>query len=115
MMQYLLKKVRRCNLIRLAVSEAGEKPKVAIVGSSFIGMEMAAVLVKQAHVTVIGMEKVPFERTLGKQVGTAMQELHEKSGIVFKMEANVDKLISDGTLLKFISFWQQKTAKKWVV
>jgi hypothetical protein len=69
------------------------------VGSSFIGMEMAAVLVKQAHVTVIGMEKVPFERVLGKQVGTAMQELHEKSGVVFKMEASVDKLVADRNLV----------------
>jgi hypothetical protein len=37
------------------------RPKVVIVGSSFIGMECAAALVKSAEsVTVIGMEKVDY-------------------------------------------------------
>eukprot|EP00388_Colpodella_angusta_P040963 GDKK01051781.1.p1 GENE.GDKK01051781.1~~GDKK01051781.1.p1 ORF type:complete len:659 (+),score=255.28 GDKK01051781.1:21-1997(+) len=44
--------------------------KVVVVGSSFIGMECAASLAKMgAHVTVVGMESVPFERVLGPEIG----------------------------------------------
>jgi apoptosis-inducing factor 3 len=50
---------------------------VVVVGSSFIGMEVAAYVVKKAKsVVVIGMEKVPFERVLGEQIGTALQKVH---------------------------------------
>lgn len=41
--------------------------KVVVIGASFIGMEVAAFLRKNKNleVTVVGMEKVPFERVLG--------------------------------------------------
>jgi hypothetical protein len=65
-----------------------EKVRVAVVGSSFIGMEGAAFLVKApqvASVTVIGMEQVNLQRKCGHgcaavaassggaQVATALQ------------------------------------------
>jgi len=60
---------------------------VVIVGSSFIGMEAASCIAKKVKsLTVIGMEKVPFERVLGLQIGAALQKLHEKKGVKFKME-----------------------------
>lgn len=69
--------------------------RVAVVGSSFIGMEAAAVLKqskKIAEVHVIGMEKVPFERVLGPEVGGIMQRVHEAKGsIVFHMQRTVKK------------------------
>ena len=43
-----------------AVAATGKKPDVVVVGSSFIGMEAAAILAKSCNVTVIGMEKVDF-------------------------------------------------------
>lgn len=70
-------------------SEATGK-HVAIVGSSFIGMEIAAAIsAKAASITVIGMEKAPFERVLGLQVGEALQALHASKGIKFHMQATV--------------------------
>lgn len=49
-------------------------------------MEVASCLAKRASsVTVVGMEKVPFERVLGLEVGGFMQRLHEANGIVFKV------------------------------
>jgi len=57
-----------------------------VVGSSFIGMEAAAILVKNAsEVTVVGMEKVPFERVLGEKIGLAMQRLHQSKGVKMMM------------------------------
>lgn len=32
---------------------------------------------KAASVVVVGMEKVPFERVLGEEIGAIMQEFHE--------------------------------------
>ena len=77
-----------------------------IVGSSFIGMEAASTLAKQARVTVVGMEKVfkiadikvPFERILGPAVGAALGALTEKSGVTLKMESLVDRFVSSGTV-----------------
>jgi NADPH-dependent 2,4-dienoyl-CoA reductase/sulfur reductase-like enzyme len=80
---------------------------VVIVGSSFIGMEAASTLAKQANVTVVGMEKVfiflviskvPFERVLGPAVGAALGALTEKSGVTLKMESLVDRFDASGTI-----------------
>jgi NADPH-dependent 2,4-dienoyl-CoA reductase/sulfur reductase-like enzyme len=70
------------------------KPNVVIVGSSFIGMESASVLSKSANVTVIGMEKVPFERVLGFKVGKAMDDLSRHYGINMEMEQFVEKYVA---------------------
>jgi len=70
-----------------SISSSFEGKKIVIVGSSFIGMEVAAFVAKKAaSVTVIGMEKVPFERVLGVQVGSVLQKLHEQNGVKFLME-----------------------------
>jgi len=71
--------------------EAKPDSEIVIVGSSFIGMEAAASFVSRSKgVTVIGMEKVPFERVLGEKVGAVMQALHEEKKIKFRMNAVVD-------------------------
>jgi len=68
--------------------EACEGKNVLVVGSSFIGMEVASCIVGRCKVTVIGMESVPFERVLGKDIGYIMQKFHEANGINFIMDAN---------------------------
>ena len=67
------------------------KPNVVIVGSSFIGMESACILAKVANVTVVGMEKYPFERVLGEKVGAAMFNLSKLNGVNLEMEKFVEK------------------------
>jgi pyruvate/2-oxoglutarate dehydrogenase complex dihydrolipoamide dehydrogenase (E3) component len=53
--------VSRC----LPAVKSHSEPRIVIVGSSFIGMECAAVLAKTARsVTVIGMEKVGDEPSI---------------------------------------------------
>lgn len=69
----------------------GAKKRVVIVGSSFIGMEVANATAKNHDVTVIGMEKVPLERVLGHDVGAAAQQGLEKNGVKFYLSASVDK------------------------
>ncbi|KAH0421213.1 nadh oxidase [Colletotrichum camelliae] len=72
-----------------AIGEKGKK--IVIVGSSFIGMEVANATAKDNSVTVIGMEKVPLERVLGEQVGAGIQKSLEKNGVKFHMNAGVEK------------------------
>lgn len=52
-----------------------EGKKVVVIGSSFISMELVVVLAKRklASIDVIGMEEVPFEVVLGKEVGKGLQ------------------------------------------
>jgi len=74
------------------IADAVEGKHVVIVGSSFIGMETASCIVKKTKtIIVLGMEKVPFERVLGTDVGFAMQKFHEKNGVQFRMESVVQE------------------------
>ena len=72
------------------LAQAERSRRAVIVGSSFIGMEVAASLRERGlEVTVVGMESVPFEQTLGASVGRAWQRLHERRGVTFRTSAKV--------------------------
>ncbi|KAI4195256.1 MAG: hypothetical protein LQ348_002483 [Seirophora lacunosa] len=86
---FLLRTLPDVQAILGAVGE--EKGKnVVIVGSSFIGMEVANALSSNNNVTVIGMETAPLERVMGSEVGKIFQKLISKNGVKFHMEASVD-------------------------
>lgn len=72
------------------------KPRLVIVGSSFIGMEAALAGAKKAQVTVIGMEKAPFEKILGPEIGNALRKNHEKQGIKFHLPAELSHFEASG-------------------
>ena len=50
---------------------------IVIIGTSFIGMEVSMALFKKEpkSVTLIGMDEVPFEAILGRDVGSAIMEV----------------------------------------
>lgn len=78
------------------VESIGDKDagkSVTIIGSSFIGMEVAnATAGGKNTVSVIGMEKVPLERVLGEKVGGGIQSSLASKGINFYMGASVDRV-----------------------
>lgn len=75
------------------VEEIGEDCEVAILGSSFIGLETASALRKRGtQVTVISPGKVPFAKQFGERAGRMFRELHERNGVVFRLEARVTSL-----------------------
>jgi NADPH-dependent 2,4-dienoyl-CoA reductase/sulfur reductase-like enzyme len=87
---FVLRTVPHVQGILDAVGDNGKK--IVIVGSSFIGMEVANCLVgKKNDVTVIGMEEEPMERVMGKKVGSIFRALLEKNGVKFHMSASVAK------------------------
>jgi len=77
-----------------AIISVVDQKDVVIVGSSFIGMETASCIISKAKsVTVIGMEKVPFERVLGFDIGYILQRFHENNGVRFVLEAIVQEFV----------------------
>ncbi|CAE6910041.1 hypothetical protein R69927_05938 [Paraburkholderia domus] len=75
-----------------AADAIGDAP-VAILGSSFIGLETASALRKRGtRVTVISPEKIPFARQFGEHAGAMFRELHERNGVVFRLETEVSSL-----------------------
>ncbi|XP_046442714.1 apoptosis-inducing factor 3-like isoform X2 [Daphnia pulex] len=69
---------------------------VVIVGTSFIGMEVAAYLVdKAASVTVVGRSSTPFAHVFGSLIGRRLQQLHEEKGVKFIMDSEVGELLGD--------------------
>ncbi|KAL8727163.1 MAG: hypothetical protein Q9181_005805 [Wetmoreana brouardii] len=86
---FLLRTIPNVQEILAAVGEKGGK-NIVIIGSSFIGMEVANALSSNNTVTVVGMESAPLERVMGSEVGRIFQKLISEKGVRFHMEASVD-------------------------
>ena len=84
--------LRNVHDVKKIVEAIGEKgKKIVVVGSSFIGLEVAAATAGDNDVSVIGMEKAPLERVLGEKVGNIVKKNLEGKGIKFYLSASVDK------------------------
>jgi apoptosis-inducing factor 3 len=72
------------------LAQAERSRRAVILGTSFIGMEVAASLRERGlEVTVVGKEAVPFEKQLGAPVGIAWQKLHQRHGVEFRTGATI--------------------------
>jgi NADH dehydrogenase FAD-containing subunit len=88
-----------------------KESEIVIIGTSFIGMELAGALIKKEpkSVTLVGIDEVPFEAILGKDIGISIMDVSinprtvivhdaetskhmKKQGIKFYMKANVEKI-----------------------
>ncbi len=68
------------------IAAAENAARAVVVGTSFIGMEVAAGLAQRGlAVTVVGRGAIPFESTLGEPVGTIIRRYHEEHGTRFAM------------------------------
>jgi NADPH-dependent 2,4-dienoyl-CoA reductase/sulfur reductase-like enzyme len=83
---------------RVIVDKAASAKRMAVVGSSFIGLEVAASLrARGIEVDVIAPESQPLERVMGSEVGLFVRQLHEAHGVVFHLGETV-KHIAGRTL-----------------
>lgn len=71
---------------RALIARAMPGGRAVIVGSGFIGLEAAAALRSRGlEVDIVSLGTVPFEHTLGAQVGSFFQQLHERHGVRFHL------------------------------
>ncbi|HEY2020820.1 FAD-dependent oxidoreductase [Paraburkholderia sp.] len=79
-----------------ALGDDPSQTRVAILGSSFIGLEVASALRKHGvPVTVISPAKVPFVKQFGERAGQMFRALHESNGVKFYLESKVASLEGD--------------------
>ena len=91
---------------RAIIERAKTARRVAVLGASFIGLEVAASLrAREIEVHVVAPDKRPMERILAAQMGDFVRALHQGHGVVFHLEdaasyidGNRVKLNSGGTL-----------------
>ena len=78
---------------RAIINRVAAAKRVAVVGASFIGLEVAASLrARHMEVHVIAPEAVPMERILGIEVGRFLQSWHESHGVVFHLGVTIEQL-----------------------
>uniref|UniRef100_A0A3Q2CUK4 AIF family member 3 n=1 Tax=Cyprinodon variegatus TaxID=28743 RepID=A0A3Q2CUK4_CYPVA len=84
-----------------SIARLANNKNAVIVGTSFVGMEVAAALTDKAHsVSVIGIEPVPFKKALGEKVGKAIMKLFETNRVKFYMLNEVSEMIGQHGQLK---------------
>ena len=75
---------------RLHAELAAGGQRVVLIGSGWIGLELAAAARGYGNaVTVISPDRVPLATALGDEMGTVFRELHEEHGVVFQLEQSV--------------------------
>jgi len=93
----VLRAIPDAQKIQSLISDASpdNKKTIALIGSSFISMELAIFAAKKENVQVhvIGMDKAPLAKILGDKIGNAIKKSHEKNGVVFHLEANLEKFL----------------------
>jgi NADPH-dependent 2,4-dienoyl-CoA reductase/sulfur reductase-like enzyme len=71
---------------RAIIAAATKAKKVAVIGASFIGLEVAASMrTRGLEVQIIAPESVPMERVLGRDLGLFVRALHEQHGARFHL------------------------------
>jgi NADPH-dependent 2,4-dienoyl-CoA reductase/sulfur reductase-like enzyme/nitrite reductase/ring-hydroxylating ferredoxin subunit len=70
-----------------AIIEATKEAKAAaVIGASFIGLEVAASLATRGlKVHVIAPDAIPMQKILGPEIGLYVRHLHERHGVVFHL------------------------------
>ncbi len=78
---------------RKIVDRAASAKRVAVIGSSFIGLEVAASLrTRGIEVDVVGRDSAPLARVLGEEVGRFIQGIHESHGVRFHLGCSVRRM-----------------------
>nr|XP_046267322.1 apoptosis-inducing factor 3 isoform X2 [Scatophagus argus] len=66
---------------------------VVLVGTSFVGMEIASYLIgKASSITVIGSSEMPYQNTLGPEIGKATMTMLSEKNVKFYMNDNVTEV-----------------------
>jgi apoptosis-inducing factor 3 len=86
---------------RAIVAAATQLKRAIVLGSSFIGLEVAASLRQRGlEVHVVSPDTVPLQRVLGAEVGSFVRELHEAQGVRFHLGTSVARIDGNQAMLQ---------------
>ncbi len=82
----------------IAATESAKR--AVVIGSSFIGLEVAASLrARGLHVDVVAPEAVPLGRVLGDHLGGFIRALHEEHGVTFHLGHTAQRIEQTAVVL----------------
>ena len=77
----------------------GGRPRLAVIGAGFIGLEIAATARRLgAEVTVVEAAAFPLSGLLGPRLGSWFAKLHRAEGVDLRTGVTVDRVRSNGTI-----------------
>ncbi|WP_260929249.1 FAD-dependent oxidoreductase [Novosphingobium sp. 9] len=72
------------------ITASMDAKSAVILGSSYIGLEVAASLVQRGlQVHVVSTDDIPLEKTAGPELGKVLQDLHESKGVRFHLNREI--------------------------
>lgn len=75
------------------IARAKEAKTAVILGSGFIGLEVAAALRTHGlEVHVVSQDKLPLEKVLGPDFGQLVRKMHEDHGVTFHLENSITEI-----------------------
>ena len=85
---------------RAIIGAASDRKHAVVIGSSFIGLEVAASLrTRGLTVDVVAPEKIPLGRVLGDRLGEFVRSLHEEKGVAFHLGHTAQRIERDAVIL----------------
>lgn len=99
-------------------SKINKDADIVVIGTSFIGMEVAAAIQKKEpkSVTLVGVDKVPFAAILGEEIGNAIMQVSScksSSWLTVEYEAAGHQVYHGGrdyryqaVVFGFVGMWQ---------
>ena len=91
---FTLRSFADCDRILAAAQQAKQ---AVVIGSSFIGMEIASGLTQRGvKVTVVSPDTLPLKKILGEEIGRLFQQVHEEKGVSFRLGCEVRQLEGNG-------------------
>jgi NADPH-dependent 2,4-dienoyl-CoA reductase/sulfur reductase-like enzyme/nitrite reductase/ring-hydroxylating ferredoxin subunit len=81
---------------RAIIADAQRAKRCVVVGSGFIGLEVAASLRERGlEVVVVGKDAMPLEKVLGPEFGKFIKDLHEQHGVRFYLGSTPQAIKKD--------------------
>ncbi|KAL4223457.1 hypothetical protein ACF0H5_016928 [Mactra antiquata] len=86
------------------IAKAANGKNVVIIGSSFIGLEVASYMSgKASNIDIVCRGDCPLENIFGTRIGHVFKKMHEEKGVKFHFQAGIKEFIGvDGKLTEAV-------------